>query len=468
MRPRATDPNQQEIIDRLFEFGQEHVLAMWRELDKQERQALLDQLATVDFKLLDSLHRTFIQTRASAHDNARIEPADFIRLPETDEEHRQRKRARGIGEEALRSGRVAAFLVAGGQGSRLGFSGPKGKFPVSPVKRKSLFQLHAEKLLALSRKYGTGIPWYIMTSESNHDETVAFFRDNQFFGLHEENVRFFRQQMIPALGSDGRLFLESRSRIFTNPNGHGGSLSALQQSGALDEMRSRGIDLVFYFQVDNVLIKICDPVFLGYHIENEAEMSAKVVAKSHPHEKVGVLASLDGRLGVVEYSDLPEHEKTARNADGTLKFRAGSIAIHIFNRDFIERENMGGLRLPWHVAHKKIPYLNSAGVLIQPEKPNGFKFETFVFDALADAQKAIFMEVQREDEFSPVKNAEGEASPETARRDLIRQFRRWLSEAGAEIKSDLVEISPLYALEAADLAGKLSGLQDTDGPLYLE
>ena len=458
---------QQQIIDTVKQAGQGHVLAYWDQLGEKEREELLRQLAGIDFDLLTELKRRFIATPGPSHATGKLEPAEFIPLPETSEEKQACQRARQIGESALREGRVAAFLVAGGQGSRLGFDGPKGKFAISPLRGKTLFQLHAEKILALGRKYGTTIPWYIMTSKTNHEETIGFFKANNFFGLGRDDVSFFEQEMIPALGTDGQLLLESTHKVFMNPNGHGGSLSALQRSGALDDMRQRGIDLIYYFQVDNVLINICDPVFLGYHLQKEAEMSAKIVAKTDPEEKVGVLARIDARLGVVEYSDLPDTEKRATNSDGTLKFRAGSIAIHVFSRDFVERETAGGLRLPWHVAYKKISCLNSAGDRVEPEKPNGFKFETFVFDALGDARKAMFLEVRRQDEFSPVKNADGRNSPETARRDMVRQFKRWLHEAGAFVPKSVVEISPLFALESADLKDKLVKIPPTDWDLYL-
>lgn len=404
-----------------------------------------------------------------------FEPAEFTPLPETPEEISLFCQARGIGEKALRDGRVAAFLVAGGQGTRLGFDGPKGKFPVSPVKNKTLFQLHSEKILALSKKYDVIIPWYIMTSETNHQETVDFFVAHDYFGLNSKNVMFFRQEMIPALDPYGRLILDEKDHIFRNPNGHGGSLSALKKSGALDDMKSRGIDLIFYFQVDNVLVKICDPDFIGSHLQEQAEMSAKVVTKTDPGEKVGVLGRIDGKLGVIEYSDLAEAEKTARNPDGTLKFRAGSIAIHILNVDFVELENEGGLKLPWHMAHKKVAHVDEEGNRVEPDEPNGYKFETFVFDALGDAKETVFLEVKREEEFSPVKNAKGIASPETARRDMVNQFRRWLEQAGVQIPTDcnnaangLIEISPLFALDGDDLKVKVNSDLKIEDKLYLE
>lgn len=473
MNITASNPQDQKIIDRVREAGQEHVFKFWQDLDDSGKKRLLQQLAEIDFDLLSRLKKDFIDTDEKQLD-AVLEPANFIPVPETPEQHANHETAKKTGEEALRAGRVAAFLVAGGQGTRLGFSGPKGKFPISPIKQKSLFQLHAEKILALSRKYEVTIPWYIMTSEANNKETVAFFEEHDYFGLKAKDVMFFRQDMIPALDPKGRLMLDRKDHVFQNPNGHGGSLSALKNSGALEDMKQRGIDIVFYFQVDNVLINMCDPVFIGYHLRDDAQMSAKVVQKTDPAEKVGVIGYINSKLGVIEYSDLPEEQQNARNPDGTLKFRGGSIAIHVFDVDFIEQENEGGLRLPWHVAHKKIPYLDDNGKLIEPDAPNGYKFETFVFDALGDAERAIFLEVNRKEEFSPVKNADGSDSPETARRDQVNLFGSWLEEAGVKIPRDAnnnvkgkIEISPLFALDAGEVRNKVDPELKFDGELYL-
>src|SRR3990172_4308443 len=273
------DAEKSKIIEKVYAAGQEHVLRFWDELDESSREKLLPQLAEIDFALINKLYQDFIKHKTPGVFKGDLKPADFITLPKTDKEKAAFRKAHKIGEEALRAGRVAAFLVAGGQGSRLGFDGPKGMFPISPVKNKTLFQLHAEKILACSKKYGVIIPWYIMTSESNHVETVAYFAGNDYFGLGKENVICFEQAMIPALDPNGKLILEQKDSIFRNPNGHGGSLEALKKNGALADMQRRGIDLISYFQVDNVLIKICDPVFIGFHISAEAQMSAKVLVK---------------------------------------------------------------------------------------------------------------------------------------------------------------------------------------------
>lgn len=474
MNALSNHPDEQKLIERVYEAGQGHVFRFWDELKDDSRRRLLNQLKEVDFDLLAELDRKFIQTQEGDRIQGKLEPADFIALPKSQQEKEAATQARLTGERALQQGRVAAFLVAGGQGTRLGFHGPKGLFPISPIKEKSLFQLHAEKILAMSKKYDVVIPWYIMTSETNHQQSIDFFEAHEYFGLNAQDVMFFRQEMVPALDPKGRLILDAKDHIFTNPNGHGGSLAALKRSGALDDMRRRDIDLIFYFQVDNVLVKICDPVFLGHHVERHAQMSAKVVAKTDPYEKVGVLGRVDGRLGVIEYSDLSDEQKEARNPDGTLRFGAGNIAIHVLNVEFVEQENQGGLQLPWHVAHKKIPCLDENGNLIEPDKPSGYKFETFVFDALGDAEEAVILEVKREEEFSPVKNAHGVDSPATARRDMINLYGRWLEMTGVQIPRDSqnhvkgeIEVSPLFALDAEELIEKVDPNLKFEGRLYL-
>ncbi len=469
-----TETRRQEVIDKVRAAGQAHVLHFYDELSDESKDRLLRQLDEINYSQLTQLYEKFIQNQEPVA-KGKLEPADFIPVPETQEQIAAAREARQIGEQALRRGRVAAFLVAGGQGTRLGFDDAKGKFPITPIKQKSLFQLHAEKILALSRKSDAAIPWYIMTSESNHDDTVTFFEQHDYFGLRTDGVMFFSQDMVPALDPDGKLFLDAKDHVFENPNGHGGSLSALKNSGALDDMRERGVDTIFYFQVDNVLARICDPIFIGYHLRDNADMSAKIVTKDDPDEKVGVLGTIGGRMGVIEYSDLSEEDKHARNPDGALKYRAGNTAIHVLDVDFVERENEGGLRLPWHVAHKQIPYLDEQGKLVEPEEPNGYKFETFVFDALGDADRTVFMEIERENEFSPVKNAEGKDSPATARRDMTRMYARWLEQAGVNVPRDdkrnpkvNIEISPLFALEAEDVKKNLKGKPVLSDDLYLE
>lgn len=441
------------------EHGQEHVFRFWDELNSAERLVLLDQLRNVDFALTERLVRKHIVAAAVSPEKGTLSPAPIIALPSSEKEEQATGAAHQRGEELLRKGQVACYVVAGGQGTRLGFDGPKGTFTIGPVSQRSLFQIHAEKIRALSVRYGAKIPWYVMTSEGNHPATVNFFQKMQFFGLGQENVRFFQQEMLPAVDEKGKFLLHAKSCIFTSPNGHGGSLKALHESGSLRDMRERGIDSIFYFQVDNPLVDVCDPVFLGHHALGESEMSSKVVRKSSWEERVGVIVLRDGVLTVIEYSDLSDEEAQAITSDGNLKYWAGSIAIHLLSVDFVEGLNQGGFSLPYHRAAKNVPYLDEAGSRCEPTDKNGIKFETFVFDALNKARHSVTMEVRREQEFSPVKNATGDDSPRKAREDMTALYLRWLEACGAKVErgedgsfAGHVEINPLMALDAADLS----------------
>jgi len=462
----------QEQINKIYEAGQEHVFRYWTELSDSQRKNLITQISAIDLDLLKELTDHALNTKSVPVSDNKIEPADFITLKERKS---QDDAARVIGEQNLRDGKVCAFLVAGGQGTRLGFDGPKGMYPVSPVRKKCLFQMHAEKLLARGNKFGKSIPWYIMTSQTNNQTTSDSFEKNDYFGYDKKDVFFLIQEMIPAIDRNGKLILDARDHIFTNPNGHGGSLKALWESGALSDMRKRGVEIIFYFQVDNVLNPLCDPVYLGYHIREQSEMSNKVVRKKYAGEKMGVLCKINGKLGLVEYSDFDDELKNATFPDGSLQFWAGNIATHIFDVSFIERENSDGFRLPYHFAEKSIPYLDNKGNLIKPCDKNGIKFESFVFDALGDVKKSVSIEIEREKEFSPLKNKDGENSPQSVHHALNNNWARWLEQAGFDIARDTrgnrnrnIEISPLFALEADDVVQKNDSIQILPGDIYLE
>jgi UDP-N-acetylglucosamine/UDP-N-acetylgalactosamine diphosphorylase len=458
----SSSPDPQALRERFEAAGQGHVFAHWDDLDASRREALLEQLAAVDLDWVRERYEQYRAEQSGEETPPALEPAPVITLPESEEEKRRAAAAREAGEEALRAGKLAAFLVAGGQGTRLGFEGPKGAYPIGPVTERSLFQYHAEQIRARGERYGVAIPWYIMTSEANDAATRSFFAEHDHFGLAPADIMFFQQAMVPALDFEGRLILEAPDRLAMNPNGHGGSLFALARSGATADMRSRGVETISYFQVDNALTTICDPVFAGYHRRAGAEMSSKVLEKCAPEEKVGVICYRDGKLGVVEYSDLDEELACQTDEDGRLRFWAGSIAIHMLDVDFVDRVGGGAGQLPWHTAIKKIPCLGPEGESVSPAEPNGVKFETFVFDALPLAAESVTMEVCREEEFAPVKNPTGVDSVESARQLLTDYAARRLREAGAEVPTDgegharvRLELSYRYALDAADLAEKL-------------
>jgi UDP-N-acetylglucosamine/UDP-N-acetylgalactosamine diphosphorylase len=458
-----------DLRQRLRDHGQDHVLAWWERLNGNERQELLGQLRAID---LEQLRRLYAQRDESyvVPGPERIAPIPVTRLDPRD---RETQRA---GADALRRGEVAVLLVAGGQGSRLGFEHPKGMFPIGPVSKKSLFQIHAEKVLALRRRYGKPIPFLVMTSPATHAETEAFFTEHRSFGLPADEVFFFRQGTMPALDlATGRLLLEARGRLFTSPNGHGGTLTALAESGLLDRLRQRGTRHVFYFQVDNPLVKVADPLFLGHHLRVRSEVSSKVIAKEGPADKLGNLVLIDGRCSIIEYSDLPPDLAQQRDEQGRLRFWVGSPAIHIFAVDFLSRVTQGPLQIPYHLARKKVPYLDETGTLVHPERENALKFEMFIFDVLPLAERWAVVETSRREEFVPVKNATGPDSPETVRQALSNLAGDWLEQAGVRVPrrpngdvSVPLEISPLYALDAEELAAKVDQGLQIQGPLYLD
>lgn len=447
-----------ELIAKFNAAGQGQVFAFWSQLNATERAALAAQAAEIDLAEIAQLHRSLVLEKSATVANvAGLEPAPYEPLPTHGGDAAKWAKARAAGEEALRAGRVAAFVVAGGQGTRLGYDGPKGTFPVTPVKRKPLFQVFAEKLLAVGRRYGKPLHWFIMTSHANHAQTEAFFEQHNYFGLDRARVHFFRQGRMPAVNFDGKILLETKSSIALSPDGHGGSLRALHRSGALDLMAREGIDTLSYFQVDNPLVRCIDPEFIGFHLLARSEMSSKMVPKAYAEEKVGHFCVQDGRLVVVEYSDMPMAMQRETRPDGALRFIAGSIAIHILDREFARRMAAGGdgVALPFHRADKKIPTVDAKGAPMKPEKPNGVKFEMFVFDALPFAKHPVVIETNRADDFSPVKNAEGVDSPKTCAEDQQRQFARWLNAAGAKVATDAtglpnlkLEVSPLFGYDA--------------------
>ncbi len=464
------------LVEKVFEFDQGHVFRWWDELDAGERGNLLNQLKLIDYDLLQSLIDKHVkESRLASTKTATLKPPGIIPIPQSDLQKARASEAKEIGESAIKAGKASVVTVAGGLGTRLGADRPKGTLPISPVMGKSIFQLHAEKILANMKRYDTVIPWYIMTSRNNDEMTRKFFEENHFFGLNTMDVTFFTQGVLPVIDFKGKLLMDSKSNIVTSPNGHGGTLFALRKKGILSNMKERGIRHIFYHQVDNVLIKIVDPIYLGYHISEGAKMSPKVVQKTNPEEKVGIIGIRDGHLDTIEYSELGDEEKQARNPDGTLKFGMGNPAIYLLDVDFVEKINEGSITLPYHEAVKKVPCIDEDGNRVDPVENNAVKFEMFIFDALKHAGKSIIMEIVREDEFSPIKNEKGESSPDTARQNMINLFGRWLRDAGIEIPIDesgnvegAIEIGPLYALDAEELRSKVNKDIIFNGELNLQ
>lgn len=467
--------------ERFEKHGQGHVFKYWDQLSSSEQASLLEDANEIDLDELDELVGTFVKGDKSNEvvDFTNLKPAPYEKLPSNLSEDSNWQEAKAIGEEALRSGKVAAFTVAGGQGTRLGYDGPKGTYPVSPIKNKTLFQVFAEKVGAARVQYGAEIPWYVMTSHINHEATVSFFEKNGYFGLAENSVTFFKQGRMPAIDFEGKIILEGKGAIAMSPDGHGGALRALERSGAIAEMKANGIEILSYFQVDNPLVQVIDPYFIGFHVKTGSTMSSKMLPKAYEAEKLGHFCELDGKQIVVEYSDMPAELTALRDDDGQLTFIAGSIAIHVIGVDFIDRlaSKESSVKLPFHKAVKKIAYLSENGETVKPEEANGIKFELFVFDALPFADNALVIETTRLNDFSPVKNAEGVDSPESCKADQQILFANWLASNGVELAIDEngvpttpVEIAASFAYSAETFNEKWASSKievDVDKEIYL-
>ncbi|MFT5467593.1 MAG: UDP-N-acetylglucosamine/UDP-N-acetylgalactosamine diphosphorylase [Verrucomicrobiales bacterium] len=440
-----------------------HVYRFFDELSEAEQEKFEDQLRQISLDEIKELTSQPEQVSGAVNLEG-IEPASYRPLPESGGDPDDWAEATKTGEAALRAGRVAAFTVAGGQGTRLDWHKPKGTFPVTPIREASLFQVFAEKILAASRRYEKPVPWFIMTSLINHEETIAHFDEHDFFGLDRKLVRFFSQGQMPAVDEEGRIMMAGKGEIAFNPDGHGGSLRALVRNDCTKMMRELGVECVSYFQVDNPLIRCVDPAFIGFHLREKSELSCKACPKANAEEKVGVFVrDPDNNLGVIEYSELGKHAFDI-DQTGSLKFRAGSIAIHIFSVDLIENLGFGqdsAKRLPFHRAHKKVTTIDAAGNPHKPTKANGIKFEMFVFDALKFARNPVVIETARQDDFSPVKNFEGVDSPATCRVDQLKQFASWAAAAGQQLPVDengvpaAIEVSPLFACDEAEFVRKV-------------
>lgn len=458
--PKAEDLDSRyrRCAEQLAARGQDHLLRWWDELDRDSRDRLLSDVESIPWDQLDSLIETHIRHKPAEVAPTHLEPAPvYPHEPDADREALYRD-AIAEGEKRIRAGKVAAFTVAGGQGTRLGFDGPKGAFSISPVKKKTLFQLFAETIVAVRKRYGVDVRWYVMTSPGNHQESIRFLEGHAHFGLPKDDVVLFSQAMLPSFDFDGKVLMEDKHRLALAPDGHGGSLKALAASGALQDMQSRGIEIVSYFQVDNPLVKPFDPLFVGLHAQTGSEMSSKVAPKVDDLERVGNVCLHEGRVTVIEYSNLPEELARARNPDGSRKFNAGSLAIHLLEVSFVDRIVARRFELPYHRAEKAVAWLDENGTVQTPTAPNAVKLETFVFDALPLAKNPLVLDVDRAEEFSPVKNPTGVDSVETAIRDQVRRAARWLQAAGVVIprKADgepgvTLEIAPSCALDAGDV-----------------
>ncbi|MGL4855013.1 MAG: UTP--glucose-1-phosphate uridylyltransferase, partial [Lentisphaeria bacterium] len=364
-----------------------------------------------------------------------LKPAQYYPIdPETQDQVDLYMQAYELGKKMIAEGKVALCTVAGGQGTRLGFDGPKGSYLTSPIMSKSLFQLFAEQIIGLQKLYNVELKWYIMTSRINNVATELFFQENNYFGLKSDNVFFFVQGLMPVFNHQGKILMAAKDDLQMSPDGHGGTLLAMRKSGALQQMIDNNIEHLSYFQVDNPLVSVIDPLFVGLHSLTNSEVSSRSLTKTGPFEKLGNFCITNNKLTIIEYSDMPDELATATDASDRLAYRAGSPAIHVFSRKFIERITEGGsFSLPFHRADKKVPFIDENGSLIEPTENNAVKLETFIFDTIPMAQNPIILEAVREEQFAPVKNATGVDSAESCREMSMLKDALWLEQAGFEV-----------------------------------
>ncbi|XAM01245.1 UDPGP type 1 family protein [Phycisphaeraceae bacterium D3-23] len=463
----------------LAAIGQEHVLTFYDQLDDAGKTQLLDQVEGVDWPEVAALVESHVKAKPTFALPDDIEPAPWYPHVPADDQRAHYIAAQRAGEKLVQDGKVACFTVAGGQGTRLGWDGPKGTFPATPIRKLPLFACFAEYIHNIQNRFGLKVPWYVMTSPINDADTRAFFEKNSYFGLKKENVMIFPQAMMPALDMHtGKVLLAAKDSIALSPNGHGGSLKALFTSGAIADMHKRGVTQISYTQVDNPIVRMIDPLFLGLHELDGAAMSSKMLPKAYAKEKLGNFCKVNGKVTVIEYSNLPDELAEQTTDDGELRFRAGSIALHAIRVDFVEKLNTrpsesgvagASFALPWNRAEKKVAHIDLAtGDLIEPAEPNAVKLETFVFDALPMSDVSIVYETDRIDEFAPIKNAdsadgepESPDSPASSKRIQTERAARWLEKQRVNVarKDDgtvdaVIELPQVTAIYPDDLEDK--------------
>ena len=397
-----------DIVRKIKRYNQEHLLNYYEALPEGNLKGKFEkQLQNIDFELIDNLYRN--TTLDSKNEDVKIEPIDYW-----DKERLGSKYDlyESIGEKAIREGKLAAVTMAGGQGTRLGHDGPKGTYDIGLDSHKCLFELLCDGLKEGNKKYGVTIPWYIMTSEENNEETIEFFKKNRYFG-YEKNVYFFVQGKLPMVDTEGKILIGENGLIKEAADGHGGVYESLVKNGMVNKMKEQGVEWVFIGGVDNCLVRMVDPVLMGLAIYRGVSAAGKSVVKANPKEKVGAFCKKNGKPNVIEYSEITDEMAEKRDEAGELLYGESHILCNLFNISAIER--MGSSVLPYHSAFKKAKYLDKDGKIIEPDSPNAYKFEAFLFDAFGDLDDMVILRVKREEEFAPVKNATGVDSPETAR-----------------------------------------------------
>ena len=407
----------EKVKEILKKNNQEQLLVWYDKLDEKGKEKLLDQILNVDFNLIKKLYD--LTKKGIEMGNDVIEPVDYVDKSKLSKE--EYEKLEKIGEKIIRDGKLAVLTLAGGQGTRLGYNGPKGTFDIGLDTHESLFELICKPIKEANKKYGITIPWYIMTSHENNEQTVKFFEEHNYFGYPKNDIIFFIQGELPMIDTDGKILVNEQGFLKLASDGHGGVFESILKSGALKDMNDRKIEWLFIGPVDNPLVNMVDPIFVAVAETRKCMAAGKSVVKARPEERVGVFCKRNGKPSVVEYTEISEEMSNKRDENGELVFGESHINCNLFN---IKRVNeIADNKLPYHEAFKKANYINSKGELVKADKPNAYKFETFIFDAFQSMESMAIMRVKREEEFAPVKNAEGVDSPETAR-ELYINFHK--------------------------------------------
>lgn len=406
----------QDIIDILKTYNQEHIINLLEKINEEQEKDLIEQISNIDFHQMKEL---FDNTKKEVEiKENKIEPLEYLDKDKLSKETRDRFNK--LGSEVLEKGEYAVVTMAGGQGTRLGHTGPKGTFKLDVYgKGKYLFEILIENLKEANKKYGKVIPWYIMTSKENNAETKAFLEKNNYFGYPKNSVTLFEQGELPLINTEGKLLIGKNKKIREASDGNGGTYFSLRASGCLADMKEKGIKWIFIGGVDNALLKMADVTLLGMAIDKNVQIASKSIVKANPHEKVGVFAKMNGHPKVIEYSEMPEKMSEEVDDNGELKYGEAHIMCNLYTIDAIEK--ISKETLMYHSAFKKNAYIDENGKEIIPEEPNSYKFESFIFDAFEFFDDIAILRGKREDDFAPVKNKEGVDSPKTAK-ELYEKF----------------------------------------------
>ena len=415
-----------KALEKVKKYGQEQLLACYERLDERKKELLLDDILNTDF---DQITELYNDIGKETHEDAEIDAIEYVEkdtLSKEDKDHYSR-----LGTEAIKNGEYAVITMAGGQGTRLGHTGPKGTYDIGLPNHKSIFEILTDTMKNYREQYNLTIPWYIMTSEENNGQTVKFFEDHNYFGYGKENITFFTQGQLPMVNEQGKILLNEQGRIKLAADGHGGIFTSMINKGIVEDMKQKGVKWLFVSGVDNILVKPVDDVLLGLALDKNVLAGSKSLVKAYPEEKVGVFCRKNGIPSVIEYSEISKEMAEERAENGELKLAESHIVSNLFNVSVIEEMSKNKMR--YHVAHKKATYMDENGEIVVPEKPNAYKFEAFIFDAFETVDDLAILRVKREEEFAPIKNAKGEDSPETAR-ELYLNYQNKIAKKEADIE----------------------------------